>query len=94
VMGPVGIFSLTSQISQLGVNYFLQFIATLSIYIAIFNLLPIPAVDGGRLLFLGIEAVGKKPIPQKIEQKINAVFFSILIILMIWVTIKDITRLF
>jgi len=94
VMGPVGIFSLTSQISQLGANYFLQFIATLSIYIAIFNLLPIPAVDGGRLLFLGIEAVRKKPIPQRVEQKINAVFFSILIVLMIWVTIKDIARLF
>lgn len=94
VMGPVGIFSLTSQMSQLGTSYFLQFIAMLSIYIAIFNLLPIPAVDGGRLLFLGIEAVRRKPIPQNLEQRINAVFFSLLIILMIWVTIKDITRIF
>jgi len=94
IMGPVGIFSLTAQISQLGVNYFLQFIATLSIYIALFNLLPIPAVDGGRLLFLGIEKIFKKPIPQKIEQRIGALCFSLLILLMIWVTIKDITKLF
>ena len=94
VMGPVGIFSLTSQISQLGINYFLQFIATLSIYVALFNLLPIPAVDGGRLLFLAIEKIFKRPIPQKIEQRINTVSFLVLIILMVWVTIKDIVKLF
>ena len=94
LMGPVGIFSLFAQVSQLGVNYFLQFIAIISIYIALFNILPIPAVDGGKLLFLGIEAVRKKPVSQKIEQNITAIFFALLIVLMIWVTIKDITRLF
>jgi len=94
LMGPVGIFSLFAQVSQLGVNYFLQFIAIISIYIALFNILPIPAVDGGKLLFLGIEAVRRKPVPLKIEQKITAVFFAILIILMVWVTIKDVARLF
>ena len=71
---PVGIFSLFSQVSQLGANYFIQFVAIIAIYIAIFNILPIPALDGGKLLFLGIEAVRKKPISQKIEQNITAFF--------------------
>ncbi|MBZ9578386.1 site-2 protease family protein [Patescibacteria group bacterium] len=93
LMGPVGIFSLTSQMGQLGVNYFLQFIAMLAIYMGLFNLLPIPAVDGGRLLFLGIEGILRKPIPQKIEQRINTFFFVLLVALMIFVTFKDIQRL-
>jgi len=94
IMGPVGIASLMAQVARMGINYYLQFIAIISIYLAIFNILPIPALDGGKLLFLGIEAVRKKPIPQKIEQNINSVFFVLLLTLMIWVTIKDITRLF
>ena len=51
-------------------------------------------VDGGRLLFLGIEAIRRKPLNQKIEQHLNVLFFALLITLMIWVTIKDIARLF
>lgn len=94
LMGPIGIGSLMTQAARLGVSYYLQFVAIISIYLAIFNSLPIPAVDGGRLLFLGIEKIRKKPIPQKIEQRINTVFFGLLIGLMIWVTIKDIIRIF
>ena len=94
LMGPVGIFSLFAQVGQLGVNYFVQFIAIISIYLALFNILPIPALDGGKLLFLGIEKVRKRPISQKIEQQITAVFFALLIVLIIWVTIKDIAKLF
>lgn len=94
LMGPVGIFSFFSQVSQLGVNYFLEFVALIAIYLALFNILPIPAVDGGKLLFLGIEAVRKKPVSQKVEQNITGIFFIALITLLIWVTIKDIARLF
>jgi len=93
LMGPVGIFHLFTQVSKLGVSYFLQFIGMIAIYIAIFNILPIPAVDGGKLLFLGIEAVRKKPVSQKIEQNITVAFFMILIALMVLVTIKDITKI-
>ena len=92
--GPVGILHLFTQASQLGINYFIQFTGLIAIYIALFNVLPIPAVDGGKLLFLAIEAVRKKPISQKTEQSVTTFFFSILILLMIWVTIKDITRIF
>lgn len=94
MMGPVGIVSLVTQVSKLGLNYFLQFIAMIAVYIAVFNILPIPAVDGGKLLFLGIEAVRRKPVSVNIEQKITTFFFSLLIILMVWVTIKDIVRIF
>ena len=94
LMGPVGVFHLFTQASQLGVSYFLQFVGMVAIYIAFFNILPIPAVDGGKLLFLGIEAVRKKPVSEKIEQNITTVFFALLIMMMIWVTIKDIGRLF
>lgn len=94
IMGPVGIFHLFTQASQLGINYFLQFIGMIAIYVALFNILPIPSVDGGKLLFLGIEAVKRKPVSQKIEQNVSAFFFGLLILLMILVTIKDISRLF
>lgn len=92
--GPVGVFHLFTQASQLGVSYFLQFVGMIAIYIAIFNVLPIPAVDGGKLLFLGIEAIRRKPISEKVEQNVTTVFFALLIMMMIWVTIKDIGRLF
>jgi len=94
LMGPVGIGSLMTQFAQLGVTYYLQFIAIISIYLAIFNILPIPALDGGKLLFLGIEKIRRKPVSPKIEQNITGIFFTLLIALMIWVTIKDIIRIF
>ncbi|TET84824.1 MAG: RIP metalloprotease RseP [Candidatus Nealsonbacteria bacterium] len=94
LMGPIGIGSLMTQAAHLGLAYYLQFIALISIYLAIFNILPIPALDGGKLLFLGIEKVRRKPVSQKIEQGITSIFFALLIALMIWVTIKDISRLF
>jgi len=66
----------------------------IAIWLAIFNLLPIPALDGGRLLFLLIEWLRKKPISCKIEQKITGVFFVLLVALMLIVTFRDIVRLF
>lgn len=92
--GPVGVFQLFTQASQLGASYFLQFVGMVAIYIAIFNILPIPAVDGGKLLFLGIEAIRKKPVNEKLEQRITTFFFALLLLLMVWVTFKDIARIF
>jgi len=93
-IGPVGIGSLIAQATQLGVAYFLQFIALIAIYLAIFNILPIPAFDGGKLLFLAIEKIKGKPIKQRVEQGLNAVFFALIIFLSVVVTIKDIAKLF
>ncbi|MCD6402284.1 site-2 protease family protein [bacterium] len=94
VMGPVGIGALIFQALEAGVSYFIHFVAIVSLHLAIINLLPIPAVDGGRLLFLGIEKLKGSPVDPKIEKRINAAFFGLLIILMFLVTIKDILRLF
>lgn len=94
VMGPVGVGVLLFQALQRGISYFLQFVAIVSLHLAIINLLPIPAVDGGRLLFLGIEKLKGSPIDPKIEKRINATFFALLIILMVFVTIRDIIRIF
>ena len=94
LMGPIGIGSMMTQAVQIGTAYYLQFIALISIYLAIFNILPIPALDGGKLIFLGIEAIRKKPVSQKIEQNIIGFFFLLLIFLLIFITFKDIQRLF
>lgn len=93
VMGPVGIVTLFAQITQMGLVYFLQFVATISVYLALFNILPIPAVDGGKLLFLAFEATRKKPLPEKLEQTVTAAFFFIIIGLMLLVTLRDVARL-
>jgi regulator of sigma E protease len=94
VMGPVGIFSLSAEILKLGTKYFLLFLSLISIYVALFNILPIPALDGGKILFLTIEKFKGKPVNPKIEQNITAAFFIMFVLLAILVTIKDITKLF
>ncbi|MBI2450597.1 MAG: site-2 protease family protein [Candidatus Nealsonbacteria bacterium] len=95
LMGPLGIFDLLRQHFEMGVNYFLFLIAVISIALALANILPIPALDGGKLVFLSIEAIRGKPINHKLEQRISSTFFALLIILMIFVTIKfDIPRVF
>ena len=93
-MGPVGIVDLLNNSLSLGIAHFLSFFAVLAVYLAIFNALPIPVVDGGKLLFLGIEAIRKKPVSEVWERRVGAVVFALLITLMIWVTVKDITRIF
>jgi len=94
VAGPVGIFTITELTIQAGFIPVLNLLALISLALAFFNILPIPALDGGKLLFLGIEAIIKKPIPQKIEQQLTTFFFILLILLLILVTFQDIQRLF
>jgi regulator of sigma E protease len=91
--GPVGIFTLVSSTASQGFIAILGFTGFLSINIGLLNLMPIPALDGGRLVFLGIEAVTRKPLNRKIENTINNVMFFILIGLFIFVTYNDIIRL-
>lgn len=94
LMGPVGILDIFVKAGSLGPTYFLQTIVLISLHVAVINALPIPVTDGGRLMFLLIEKIRKKPIDEKLEQRINTVFFILLIILMIFVTMKDILRIF
>lgn len=94
VMGPVGIFDLTGQTAKLGFVYLLNFVAILSINLAIINALPIPALDGGRLLFLAIEKIKGSPVSVNIEKYAHMVGFILLILLMLLITFKDITKRF
>jgi len=91
--GPVGIFDLVSTTRAQGFLAIIGFTAFLSINIGLLNLLPIPALDGGRLVFLGIEAVTRKPLNRKIENIINNVMLFVLLGLFVYVTYNDIFRL-
>lgn len=92
--GPVGIVFLLKNTLAIGIPSFLFFLATLSVYLAVFNVLPIPAADGGRLLLLCVEGIRKKPLSENLEKRIIGISFGILILLLIAVTIKDISKLF
>lgn len=90
VAGPVGVVRVTGEVAELGVLALAHFLAILSINLGLFNLLPIPALDGGRLLFVGFEAIfGKKKI-RKIEGWVHTAGFVFLIGLMILLTWQDI----
>lgn len=94
VAGPVGIATLTGQVASLGFAYLLQFMALLSLNLALVNILPFPALDGGRLLFLLIEKFKGKPVRQSVEAWIHTIGFWLLILLIVVITYKDIMRLF
>ena len=89
VAGPIGIAFMTKQVVDLGWVYLLQFTAMLSINLAIINAFPFPALDGGRILFILIEKIKGSPVSQKVEQAFHTIGFSLLIILMIFVTFRD-----
>lgn len=93
ILGPIGIASLTGDMVAQGFLQVVWFIALLSINLAIINILPFPALDGGRLLMLGIEKFKGSPVNQKIEHTIHATGFVILIVLMVLVTWRDIVRI-
>ena len=92
--GPVGIYTLVGEQSKAGFQNILYLIAFLSINVGVINLMPFPAFDGGRILFLIIEKITGKAIPTKVENLINNIGFFLLIALMIYVTFNDILRLF
>lgn len=92
--GPVGIFDFTSQAAQAGLPMLLQWTAALSVNLAILNLLPIPALDGGRLLFLLIEAVRGRPLDPQKEGLAHFIGFALLMLLILVVTWNDIQRVF
>lgn len=94
VAGPIGIFMLTDQFAKIGFVYLLQFVVILSVNLAVINILPLPALDGGRLLFLIIEKIQGKPVNRETERKIHSAGFIILIGLMALITLRDVIKLF
>jgi len=94
VGGPVAIFDMSGAAARAGAMIFFQFIAMLSVNLAIINILPFPALDGGRALFILLEKIfGKRIVKEEIENIIHTVGFALLILLILAITYKDILRL-
>lgn len=92
--GPVGIYVSTDTVAKSGILYLIKWTGLLSINLGIMNLLPIPALDGGRLMFFAIEAVRGKPLDRQKEGLVHFIGFALLMLLMLVVTWNDIQRFF
>lgn len=93
IAGPVGIFQITGQAAKAGGLAIVEFLGILSVNLAIINILPLPALDGGRLIFLGYELLARKKANPKIEAVVNNIGMVFLLSLMVLITINDILRL-
>ena len=93
VSGPVGVTVAISNAAKQSLQSLLPIMALITINLGLFNLLPLPALDGGRILFIIIEMIFRKPVPQKYESAVHAAGFVLLIILMLFVLAKDIWTL-
>jgi regulator of sigma E protease len=94
VSGPVGIVGLVGEAVNFGLAYFLGFVAFISLNLAVINLIPFPALDGGRVFFIMIEAIIRRPIKPAIANAVNTTGFFILIALMLVITYRDIMKFF
>lgn len=92
--GPVGIVSAIGQAASYGLGDVLELLALLTINLGIFNLLPVPALDGGKLVFLLIQGITGRPVPEKLQGALTLATFALLFGLMIFATYNDILRLF
>lgn len=92
--GPVGIYSIVGEQRSAGLASLIYLTAFLSINVGVINLLPIPAFDGGHILFIIIEKIKGSPVKPELENKIHSVFLILLLILMVIITISDIIKLF
>lgn len=91
--GPVGIYTVVGETRKSGIENVIFLIAYLSINLGIMNILPIPALDGGHVLFLLIELITRKKVNEKVEGIATTIFFGLLLLLMFYVTINDVIRL-
>ncbi len=94
IAGPIGIADMTGSYARMGFSYLLQFTALLSLNLAVINILPFPALDGGRILFLAIEKIKGSPVKQEVENVIHNLGFILLMLVVLLVSFKDVSRLF
>jgi regulator of sigma E protease len=94
IAGPVGIATMTGQAARVGFTYLIQFVAMISVNLAVLNILPFPALDGGRAVMVAAEKFRGKPLSESAERAINSFGFLVLLALMVAVTIKDIVKFF
>lgn len=93
VSGPIGIAGIIGDAANLGFTYLVMMIAIISINLGVINLVPFPALDGGRILFVFIESIIRRRIPVRFANIVNTVGFALLMALMVLVTYKDIAKL-
>ena len=94
ISGIIGIAQLTHGAVQEGITHYLRLVALLSLSLAVLNVLPFPALDGGRLIFVLVEWITRRPVNRTLEVTTNAVGFIVLILLILLITFNDIVRLF
>ncbi len=94
VSGPVGMAGAVGEATKAGFSSVLYLFTLITMNLGVFNLLPLPALDGGRLIFLIIEGVIRRPVKKEVEQTINTVGIMLLMALMVFITLKDIVNLF
>jgi regulator of sigma E protease len=94
VGGPVAIASIVGQSARMGMSYLAYVTAQISLSLAVINILPIPALDGGRALFVIIEKIIRRPVPMKYEQAAHTIGFVLLMLLIVLVTVRDVRALF
>ena len=94
VVGPVGIFGIAEETGKIGAIYLIQLIGIISLNLAVVNLIPFPALDGGRFLMVIIEKIKGSAIPEKVEAWVNGLGFAFLLLLMLLLTIRDVRGLF
>ena len=94
VVGPLGIVSVAQRTGQIGFVYLFQLLSLISLNLAVINLIPFPALDGGRLFLIVVEKIKGSPIPHRMEALINGVGFVLLLVLIALVTVRDVARMF
>ncbi len=94
ISGPVGLTKMVGDAQKIGFSYVILLAAIISINLAVINILPLPALDGGRIIFVIIETIIRRPLPKKFVEWTNGVGFILLILLMLVVSVKDIIKLF
>lgn len=92
--GPIGIYTVVGESRKAGLENVVYLVAYLSINLGVMNILPIPALDGGHVLFLLIELITRKKVNQKVESIATTIFLSLLMLLMLYITIHDVIKLF
>ncbi len=93
IAGPVGIFSIAGEAGNFGIVYLLELLGIISLNLAVLNCIPFPALDGGRVLLVFIEKIKGSPVSLKSQKMINALGFAALLIIMVLVTIQDVSRI-
>ncbi len=93
IAGPVGIAQMTGQAARFGLESLLNLTAVLSVNLGVLNLLPFPALDGGRLVFLGVEGLRRKPIDPEREGLVHFIGFALLMLLVLFITFREVVGL-